>query len=178
MRWARARWAQRRGAVKVQGAGQAALPNLAVLLPDLFSEPGGGDSEAVSISGRWLFNCCSCPFNAAKRHEKLKQAPKVVFSQQSFGVGSDQKIHVSAGRLLLSGSFQLAQKSAGVGRIDDGQLVNQLRLAGRQIPSHRAAPVMGNQTGNRCAATFHFDQGCNVADQMLGPVSRHVCGRA
>ena len=65
-------------------------------------------------------------------------------------------------------------------RVDDHQLVHQMRHLIGQIPGHSATPVVGNQSGELTlvARGFELNQGGNVVHQMLGPVGADLGGRA
>ena len=112
--------------------------------------------------------------------QKLPKPLEVILRQQQFRLGRDQKIHVLAGRLLLEAAFQIAQKRAGMRRVDDHQLFSQMRLLVDQVPGHRAAPIVRDQ-GRKLAALalrFDFDQRGNVLHQKLGPVGFDINRRA
>jgi hypothetical protein len=79
--------------------------------------------------------------------QKTQQPFKVVGSQLVSGIGLHQKVHVGAGGLLLRVTLQRFEEGAGVGRVDDDQLAQPLRVLVGQAPGHSTAPVVGHQSG-------------------------------
>ena len=106
--------------------------------------------------------------------EKFPQAAVVVFGQQVFGIRPDQKVHVGAGRLLFGAVLQLAQKRAGMRRVDDGQAAHQVGVLVGHVPSHGTAPVVRDQPSQRRVWAFDRSQGHDVLHQVFGAVGGHI----
>jgi hypothetical protein len=70
--------------------------------------------------------------------------------------------------LLRRVGLELAHEGRRVRRIDDHQVLQALRMLDREIPGHRAAPIVGDQRLERAAELV--DQGGDVGDQVLGAV--------
>ena len=66
--------------------------------------------------------------------QKTEQALEVVGRQLGSGIGLNQEIHVSAGRLLRRVALQGLEQRARVGRVDNDQLAQALREA-KRLPS-------------------------------------------
>ena len=68
--------------------------------------------------------------------QKTPQAFKVVGRKLHSRIGLNQKVHVSAGRLLRRVALQCFEERTGVGRVDNDQLPQAARVqvAQRELP--------------------------------------------
>ena len=110
--------------------------------------------------------------------EESEQPLKVVFGQERFSVWSAQKMHVLAGGLLGCVGLQFAQKRAGVGRVDDRQALEPLRLLVGQVPGHGATPVVRDQALHGPRGAHRRDQRDQVLHQVFGAVGLGGLGLA